>query len=127
MSLCTRVEIIIIIIIHSRRAPNSERLMATICDPTISAADYVVIIYAVDDLREVFALCTALYTVVNKNTCLPSRAATPGTIGALLPTLYGVDLRFRRVARENHSYDRHTCLPARTSRRVFFTTMFVRR
>lgn len=59
VSLCTRVEIIII---HSRRAPNSERL-ATICDPTISA-DYVIIIYAVDDLREVFALCTgtALYS-----------------------------------------------------------------
>jgi len=36
--------------------------------------------------------------VVNKNTCLPSWAATPGTIGAVLPTLYGVDLRFRRSA-----------------------------
>jgi len=60
VSLCTRVEIIIII--HSRQAPNCERL-ATICDPVISA-DYVIIIYAVDDLREVFALYTgtALYS-----------------------------------------------------------------
>lgn len=68
-------------------------------------------------------------TVVNKNTCLPSWAATP--LHKRSSITHVVRCRFtissKQVARENHSYDRHTCLPARTSRRVFFTTVFVRR